>query len=75
MENSKINPLLIQAAQEIKSLRRVNEIQTARLQMFDACMALFKAEPPRYGCSHSPDVLQDLEKQIAENNAAIQTSK
>lgn len=64
-EPSESTALLNNAVVEIKNLRRRNEIQSARLQMFDDMMMLFRAESPRYGSAHSPDVIYSIESYLA----------
>lgn len=61
--------LLRRAASEIKHLRNRNQIMSARLDMFDNVMMLFKAEPPRNGYSESLDIVQELEKSVALNES------
>ena len=50
-EPSQEQLLLQEAANEIKQLRRKNELMSARLDMFDSCMMMLKTAPfyPAYG--------------------------
>lgn len=53
------------AVSEIESLRRQNELMSARLDMFDKMILLFTSEPsfPRTGAA--PDLVYELRKYIA----------
>ena len=57
--------LLTQAAQEIRSLRRCNEILSAKVEMIDlfACVLHTKAVERQQGCS--PDIAWELDKAVA----------
>lgn len=57
--------MLQEAANEIKSLRRQNELMATRLEVFDKCMLLFHT-PPAYPLQvMSPDLLFQIEKYLA----------
>ncbi len=56
--------LLQDAAFEIKSLRRQNDLMSARLQMFDAIMLLLHTEPAHQSQGMSPDIVAQIEKYI-----------
>lgn len=51
------------AANEIKSLRKRNELMSARLEMFDNMMLIFTSSPAYKGQGMAPDIVYDLEKQ------------
>ena len=58
--------LLQRALGEIKSLRKRNELMTARLDMFDAVMSALHGQPAhnQSGLMH-PDIVYELEKALA----------
>lgn len=58
--------ILKQAAQEITNLRNTNQIQAARLEMFDSMMLLFRTEPafPRQGMSE--DIVYGINKLVEQ---------
>lgn len=60
-QKEEVEALMKRAAWEIESLRRDNDLKTARLEMFDAMMLLFKSQPmyKREGAEH-PDVVYEL---------------
>lgn len=62
--------LLTQAATEITQLRQTNNILSAKVQMFDDMMLLFKARPPEYGMGSKPDVVYNLNKAVHEMEMA-----
>jgi hypothetical protein len=58
--------LLKQAQEEIISLRKQNDILTARVRMFDDMMLLLKAAPVYPGGGlMGPDIVYDINKTIA----------
>ena len=57
--------LLYEAAAKIDSLRRQNELQRARLDMFDSCMMLLTASHPQQLMGAEPDIVCSL-RQTAE---------
>lgn len=59
--------LLTEAKNEIKSLRRQNELMASRLEMFDTMMRLFHTTP-NYGKGGmlGPDVVYDIEMFITD---------
>lgn len=62
--------MLQEAANEIKSLRRQNELMAARLEVFDKCMLLLHT-PPAYqaqGGMH-PDLVWKIEKHLDEQKS------
>lgn len=59
-----VDQLLQQSAQEIKSLRKQNELMTARLDMFDDMMMLFSTIPAQSGRTMSPDIVYEIEKHL-----------
>lgn len=58
--------LLQQASHEIKSLRNQNELQRARLNMFDDMMALLHTEPAskNKGMMSSPDLVFKIDELV-----------
>jgi hypothetical protein len=56
--------LLQRAAAEITSLRRQNEIMSARLSTFDSMMVLFNTEPRYPSQGMSEDVVWQINKFI-----------
>jgi len=62
------NNLLKQAVVEIKQLRRQNELQSARLQMFDAIQVMLHTEPKYPSQGMSPDLTWEIEKFVEGNN-------
>lgn len=73
MENQE---LLERALSEIKSLRRNNELLSARLEMFDLVMSALHGKPAerREGLMH-PDIAYELEKKLSQLNAPEAPSK
>lgn len=63
--NKQEQSLLTEAAHEITSLRQVNQRMNLRLQMFDDCMLLLKAQLPSTGMGMGEDVVYKIEKAIA----------
>lgn len=61
--------LLERALVEIKSLRKKNELMTARLEMFDSVMSALHGQPAysRIGLV-APDIVYDLTKAINQEN-------
>ena len=57
--------LLQQASNEIKSLRKQNELMAARLEVFDTMMRLFHTSP-NYGSvgMMSPDVVYEVDQYL-----------
>lgn len=58
--------MLQQAASEIKSLRRQNELMAARLEVFDKCMLLLHTPPAYPSQGMSPDLVWQIEKHLSE---------
>lgn len=60
--------LLQQASNEIKTLRKKNELMNARLDMFDSIMAILNTEIARKnkGMMH-PDLVYEIDKLIEDN--------
>ena len=59
--------LLQSALNEIKSLRKSNQLMAARLDMFDAVMSALHGQPAqqRDGLM-SPDIVYEIEKHLAK---------
>jgi len=57
--------MLQEAANEIKSLRKKNELMATRLEVFDKCMLLFHTTPAYPLQVMSPDLLFQIEKYLA----------
>lgn len=60
--------LLQRAASEIRSLRRSNELMSAKLEMFDNVMSALHGQPAtnRSGAM-APDVVWEIEKYLEAN--------
>lgn len=58
--------LLQQAAEELRQLRKQNEIMSARLEMFDKCMLLLHTPPSYQNQGMSPDLVWEIEKHLSE---------
>lgn len=58
--------LLKSAAVEITSLRRQNELMSARLDMFDKCMILLHTTPAYPSQGMSVDIVWEIEKHLKE---------
>lgn len=58
--------LFNEAAFEIKSLRRQNEIMRARLDMFDAINAMLHTDVARQSQGMAPDVVYEIEKYLTD---------
>lgn len=62
------NEVMKSAIDEIMELRRVNNIMSAQLNMFDKCFALFMARPPEEEpMPMKPDVVSQLNMAIIRN--------
>lgn len=61
--------MLQQAATEIKSLRRQNELMAARLEVFDKCMLLLHTPPAYPSQGMSPDLVWQIEKYVASKES------
>lgn len=59
--------LLTNASSEIKQLRRINELQSARLNMFDSVMLLLNSNLDRGGMAHSPDIVSEIDRFIEQD--------
>lgn len=58
--------LLTYALREIKSLRRQNEINSARLNMFDDIMSALHGQPAKQkGELMHPDIVYEIEKHLS----------
>lgn len=66
---SETTNLLQMAVQEIKGLRHLNQIQSARLDMFDSMMLLFTSRPKENNQGMSPDLVWQIEKHIENKKA------
>lgn len=71
MSQSSTNQMLQDAVNEIKNLRRENELLRARMETFDAIMLVLRTSPPNPGMMHREDIVQTMEKHIAENSYAL----
>lgn len=56
--------LLQQASDEIKQLRYENQMMSARLEVFDNVMLLFKSYPRETGIIAKPDICYDIKKYL-----------
>lgn len=56
--------LMGKAVAEIKTLRTQNQVQAARLQMFDDIKMMLHVEVPRSGMSHTPDICEDIAQHL-----------
>ena len=61
--------MLQEAANEIKSLRRQNELMAARLEVFDKCMMLLHTSPAYQSQRMSPDLVWQIEKHLVEQKS------
>lgn len=64
--------LLKEASFEIKSLRRQNEIMSARLEMFDSINAILHTQVATKNQCYSPDVVCAIEEIILKMKAVIE---
>jgi hypothetical protein len=62
--------LLKEAMFEITLLRRTNEIQSARLDMFDSMTQLLHTTPAHNGKAMSPDLVWEIQKFIDSKKGA-----
>ncbi len=53
--------LLKSAVSEINQLRNQNKVMSARLEMFDNVMLLFRTNTDRGGMCSSPDIVWEIE--------------
>jgi hypothetical protein len=67
--------LLKGASQQIKNLRRDNQLMSARLEMFDSMMLLFTSSPPGRNGMMSPDITYDIDKLVTEQESINQLKK
>lgn len=65
------NEMLQAAANEIKSLRRQNQMMAARLEVFDNCMLLLKTRPDYPSQGMSPDLVWSIETHL-ENQTNLE---
>lgn len=61
-----IPELLNDARHEIISLRRRNEILSAKVEVFDSLMCLLHTSPAQHSQAMSPDVAWQIEKGLEE---------
>lgn len=66
--------LLKQAASEIKSLRRKNELMEARLDMFDTINMMLHSQPATRSVGMSEDLVWTIEKFILSKDAPDKSS-
>jgi len=57
--------LLQEASNKIKTLRRQNELQAARLEVFDSMMRLFHTSPNGSGMGYEPAIEYEIDKYLA----------
>lgn len=60
--------LLQRSANEIRSLRRQNELMAARLDGFDSALLLLTAQVRQSGQGISPDLAWEIEKHLSEQS-------
>ncbi len=63
-----ITNLLAESKYEILGLRKANQEQAGRLQMFDDCMLLLNARQPNSCVGFSEDVVQKIDRKLAALN-------
>lgn len=65
--------LLQDSVIEIRNLRAQNNHMSARLQMFDDLMLMFRTSPAYGGMQMSPDIAREIEKHL-ESAKQVQNS-
>lgn len=65
MEKTREQQMLASAVNEIKGLRRRNELMAARLETFDKCMLMLHTQLPHQGQGMSPDLVWEIEKYLS----------
>lgn len=63
--------LLQRSSNEIKSLRKENQLMRTRLDMFDSCMMLLTAHVRQEGGGMSPDLVWEIDKYIEAQSKQI----
>lgn len=58
--------LLVEAVAEIKTLRRQNELMSARLNVFDSMMAVLHTSVERGSQCMSPDLVWKIERYLSK---------
>jgi hypothetical protein len=61
--------LLLQAAAEIRELRRTNQILQAKVDTMDTLAAFLFSEPPRPSVGMAEDIAWKLDRAVEELNA------
>lgn len=67
--------LLKNAMSEIKSLRRQNEIKSARLDMFDSVMSLLNSRIETRPQGMSPDLVWEIEKFVNSQEKSVELDR
>jgi len=68
-----LKELLERSEEEIRALRRVIEILQAKVEVFEVCADMVRAEPPPrrgYGAVH-PDVVYELKQRLDAMKAGL----
>lgn len=63
----KIKQLLFEAKHEITSLRRVNEILQAKVEVMNLFAAVFHTQPPCRGDVMSVDLMYEIDKALEQD--------
>lgn len=63
--------LLQEAARELRSLRRANELMAARLDTFDKCILLLQTIPVYQGQGMSEDLAWKIERHLKDSSEDI----
>ena len=63
--------MLREAANEIKTLRRQNELMSARLEVFDSMMAVLHTDIARKNQGMSPDLVWEIEKYLEKKPETV----
>lgn len=69
----KENELLQEASNEIKSLRKQNELMGARLDMFDSMMLIFRTQPNYGSQGMSEDLVWKIDKHLEQSKQSKQS--
>ena len=64
MEDRELEMLLLQAKEEIISLRSQNHSMRLRLDMFDNMMLLFNTQPAYHGMTMGEDIARKIERHL-----------
>ncbi len=60
-----LRDLLQRAASEIKSLRNQNQLLSAKVQVYDDLMALFKSYPNYGNMAMAPDITWEIDRALS----------